>query len=59
MKTKTVCKQRESSFELMRLVSMFLIVLYHLFLFFLHPLYENDFIKQFKYLYTLAFCYLC
>lgn len=41
MKTKTVCKQRESSFELMRLVSMFLIVLYHLFLFFLHPLYEN------------------
>ncbi len=31
MKTKTVCKQRESSFELMRLVSMFLIVLYHLF----------------------------
>jgi len=45
MKTKTVCKQRESSFELMRLVSMFLIVLYHLFLFFLHPLYENDFYK--------------
>ncbi len=43
MKTKTVCKQRESSFELMRLVSMFLIVLYHLF--FLHPLYENDFYK--------------
>ena len=45
METINIYKQRESSFELMRLVSMFLIVFYHFFLFFLYPLYGDVFYK--------------
>lgn len=40
-----MAEQRESSFELIRIIAQFFIVLYHLFCFFIYPVSENLFFK--------------
>lgn len=40
-----IATKRESSFELIRLLAQFMIVLYHIYLFFIYPTYEEPFSK--------------
>lgn len=45
MVARTQYQRRESSFELIRIVAQFMIVIYHLFLFFMYPMYGDIFYK--------------
>lgn len=45
MVARTQYQRRESSFELIRIVAQFMIVIYHLFLFFMYPMYGDTFYK--------------